>query len=147
MAGGYGVSPLFGLSVKLIENDNDVHIFYGGKSESDLFLLKELGELGVTLHLTTEDGSIGTKGLVTNLLLQKLDGLPSPHIFACGPEGLLKTVAEIGKQRGVPTQVSLEGYMACGIGVCLGCVCKNSAGKFVRTCREGPVFNAEEIQF
>ncbi len=145
IAGGYGVSPLFGLAVELLEDEIDVHMFYGGKSNSDLFLLDELGELGVTLHLSTEDGSVGARGLVTDLLMQKLDDIPSPHIFACGPEGLLKAIADIGKQRNISTQVSLERYMACGIGVCLGCVCKDRDGKFVRTCREGPVFSVEDV--
>ncbi|MBT3181058.1 MAG: dihydroorotate dehydrogenase electron transfer subunit [Deltaproteobacteria bacterium] len=146
VAGGYGVSPLFGLAVKLLERGSDVQMFFGGMSADDLFLLDELRALGVRLHLATEDGSEGTKGLVTDLLLQELDGFASPHIFACGPDGLLKAVAEIGKQKGIATQVSLERYMACGIGVCLGCACKNSDGKFVRTCREGPVFDINDVE-
>jgi len=146
IGGGYGIAPLYGLAERLRNASCDVHLFYGGKGNCDLFLLDEMKELGVNLHLATEDGTLGEKGLVTDILVRELPDIHEPQLFACGPEGLLKAASEIGRNYNLTTQVSLESHMACGIGVCLGCVCKDSAGKYVRTCREGPVFDIADLE-
>ncbi|HPM41228.1 MAG TPA: dihydroorotate dehydrogenase electron transfer subunit, partial [bacterium] len=78
-------------------------------------------------------------------LADELPSLDQPALFACGPHGLLEAVAKIGLSRGVPTELSMEAMMACGIGVCQGCVCRDKEGNYVRTCREGPVFDAKEL--
>ncbi len=145
VAGGYGIAPIFGLAELLRENDHAPHLFYGGKSRGDLFYIDQLKEIGVVVHVSTEDGSLGKRGLVTELLRAELKSFYSPSIFACGPEGLLKAVAVISKENSLPAQVSTERYMGCGIGVCLGCVCKDVSGGYVRTCREGPVFDANGL--
>lgn len=145
VAGGYGIAPLFGLAERIAESGKNATLFYGAKTMSELLYVDELRRMGIGLELATEDGSKGTKGFVTSLLKKKIDGFDSPRLFACGPVGLLKEVAVIGSSGKIPAQVSVESHMACGVGVCLGCVCKDAKGNYVRVCREGPVFDAREI--
>lgn len=145
VAGGYGIAPLIGLAEKIAKAKREVILFYGAKTASRLLYMKRLRKMGVKLELATEDGKKGAKGFVTDLLEKKLGGFDSPHLFACGPDGLLKKVAAIGRSKKIPAQISIESHMACGIGVCLGCVCKDAKGDYVRVCREGPVFNVKEI--
>lgn len=145
IAGGYGIAPLYGLAGRLKGAGRDVRLFYGAVGKADLFLVDEMKALGIEVNLATEDGTAGAKGIVTDLLTRRLPDIHNPRLFACGPKGLLKAVADIGRENGLATQVSLENYMACGIGVCLGCVCKDSDGGYVRVCREGPVFDIEDI--
>jgi len=122
-----------------------------------------LQKLGVDYELATLDGSIGYKGLVTDLLqayLQKRalnfdtvsdsnSGIIPLRVAACGPKGMLQTVVAICKQQGIPVEVSLEERMACGVGACLGCVCtvrdENGNLKRKRVCKEGPVLAGEEV--
>jgi dihydroorotate dehydrogenase electron transfer subunit len=144
VAGGYGVGPLMGLASGL---GGDVRFYYGAKAERDLLYIDELGALGAKVVVTTEDGSAGEKGLVTSALERDLDTLERAALFSCGPHGLLEAVARIGEARGIPTQVSTEEYMACGIGVCMGCVSKKADGGFARTCKDGPVFDAKDLKW
>jgi dihydroorotate dehydrogenase electron transfer subunit len=147
VAGGYGIAPLCGLAHHLRQDKRTVRLYYGGKRKGDLFCLDELRQMGVDLRLTTEDGSIGEKGLVTGLLERELSSIEKPALFACGPKGLVEAVAGLGLASNLPTQVSMDTYMACGLGVCLGCVCQNAEGEYVRVCREGPVFEARELDW
>ena len=147
VAGGYGIAPLFGLAVSLRRKGIKVKVFYGGKRAGELLYLDELKASGAQLFLSTEDGSAGFKGLVTDLLENEIKSIEGPAIFACGPHGMLAATARIGIARNIPTQVSMEEYMACGIGVCQGCVCRDRDGGFVRTCSDGPVFDAAAIEF
>lgn len=145
VAGGYGIGPLFGLASALRRKGVEVRVFYGGRNEAHLLYLEELKRIGASLHPATEDGSLGHKGFVTELLEDGIKSAEVPALFACGPHGLLEETARIGISRNIPTQVSMEAYMACGLGVCQGCVCKDKDGGFVRTCSEGPVFDAAEL--
>ena len=98
-------------------------MLYGGRGSADLVLLSEMKALGLDLHLTTEDGSVGPQGLVTAALEARLDhhrGQPV-RIMGCGPNAMLWAVGRIARDRGIPCFISLEEQMACGIGVCLGC--------------------------
>lgn len=147
VAGGYGIAPLCGLAHRLRQEKLTVRLYYGGKRKGDLFCLDELRQIGVDLRLTTEDGSMGEKGMVTELLQRELSSIERPTLFACGPKGLVKTVARLGLAGDLPTQVSMDTYMACGLGVCLGCVCRSAEGEYVRVCREGPVFEARELDW
>lgn len=145
VAGGYGIGPLYGLAVRLRASKMPVAVYYGGKDAGHLLYLQGMEKIGAKLFLTTEDGSAGEKGMVTDRLAREIGGIDTPAVFACGPHGLLAATAKLGLVRGIPTQVSMETYMACGIGVCQGCVCKDKDGRYVRTCREGPVFDAKEL--
>ena len=139
VAGGIGIAPLLALATELgKESAGLVFDFYAG-FRSGAFGQKLKAR---AIIIATEDGSQGLKGRVTDFFK------PSGYkmVFACGPAPMLKTVADICKAGGVPCFVSVEKHMACGVGACLGCTVKTTGGNR-RCCVDGPVFNAEEIQF
>ncbi len=108
--------------------------------------------LGVDLRLSTDDGSLGHRGLVTELIEPAVKSSPNPcRLVCCGPEPMLKTAAKIAQRLSLPCQVSLETPMACGMGICFSCAAKIRDGKggwdYRRTCVEGPVFNAPDVLF
>lgn len=143
IAGGIGIPPMLELAKQLKGNK---YIILGYRS-SELFLVEELSKYG-TVSIATEDGSIGTKGNVIDVL-RKLN-LTIDAIYSCGPKPMLAAVKEYGVNNNIKTQLSLEEKMACGVGACLGCVCKGKSeeGTTVRkrVCKEGPVFLAEEVE-
>ncbi|MBN1282820.1 MAG: dihydroorotate dehydrogenase electron transfer subunit [Proteobacteria bacterium] len=147
VAGGYGIGPLFGLCERLMAQGREAVLYYGAGTSSDLLCMDDLKRIGARTVVTTEDGSLGERGLIVGPLERDLGRISRPAIYACGPHGMLKAVAAIGSASGVPTQVSMDSYMACGIGVCMGCVCKDAKGDFVRVCREGPVFDAKDLKW
>jgi dihydroorotate dehydrogenase electron transfer subunit len=95
--------------------------------------------------LTTDDGSVGRRALVTELLQEELDADPAATVFACGPPAMLEAVRSLCAQRGVPAQLALESGMACGFGACFGCVVPTRDG-FLRLCLDGPVLDAERLE-
>jgi len=103
--------------------------------------------------VATEDGSLGEQGVVTKVLEQRLAALNgAASIFACGPHGMLHAVAAIADRRSIPCQVSLEGYMACGMGACLGCVAPGrdhspETPDFLCVCTDGPVFDSAQLKW
>ena len=154
VAGGNGVAPLLFLAEKLAKKRREVYVLIGGCSKRHILCEKDFKKTGAKVLVSTEDGSKGHKGLVTHLLSELLQNTEEceakPHrrgrttIYACGPMGMLKAVSRIAQDSRVRCQVSLEERMACGVGVCLGCPVKiRNAYKMV--CKDGPVFNAEEI--
>jgi dihydroorotate dehydrogenase electron transfer subunit len=145
VAGGYGIAPIIGLARRLIEDGKGCVIGYGAASAEHLLYMKELRSLGCDLKITTEDGSEGTKGFITDVLGEVLSD--SAALYCCGPDGLSKAVAGLGEKNDIRTQISLDRFMACGIGLCLGCVCETKDGKNVRSCKEGPVFEAKEMKW
>ena len=110
---------------------------------------KEFKELGCEVMVSTNDGSRGFKGYVSDLLkdiLRITNHEPRITIYACGPKLLLKEISRISCEYNIPAQLSLESHMACGIGACMGCVIKTKdAFQYKRVCKEGPVFEAQEI--
>lgn len=150
VAGGYGMAALYiaarNFPVKGVA-------FFGGRTEADILCVKEFEALGWKVIVTTEDGSIGTKGRIPDALdpwLADEGASLNPEFFVCGPSGMLKAVAERSLKKKWPAWVSVDNNMACGVGACLTCVLKvhgdNEDGwSWARACREGPVFNAEEI--
>ena len=140
IGGGVGLAGLTLFAKELRDRGKEVHIIYGGRRAEHLGMLDWLKEEGFYFRVCTEDGSAGEKGLVTDLL----DGYgPSWTVSACGPKGMLKALAR--RLEGYRLQLSLEERMACGWGVCLGCVVHARAGGFMRVCWEGPVFDAKEV--
>jgi dihydroorotate dehydrogenase electron transfer subunit len=152
VAGGMGVAPLVFLAEKLakLKNQNPklkTLALIGGRKKSHILCTDEFKRAGCGVIISTDDGSVGAKGRVTNLLenvLRKTKGPEGAMIFACGPKPMLKGVATIAEKFSVAAQLSLEAHMACGIGACLGCVVDTIDG-YKRVCKEGPVFRANQI--
>ncbi|MBN2715057.1 MAG: dihydroorotate dehydrogenase electron transfer subunit [Deltaproteobacteria bacterium] len=143
VAGGVGVAPLVFLAEKLAERDVPVTFLYGARTENDL-PLKERIENCANLIITTEDGSIGTKGRVTIPLKETLQD-QNCVVYSCGPNLMLEAVGKICAAAGVECQVALESPMACGMGTCKGCAVVRPDGSFTYVCTDGPVFVAATI--
>ncbi len=143
VAGGIGVASLFYL---LAKHGMRAHLFYGARDVSELVMLDDVRSLARDVSIATDNGSAGLKGIVTDILagyLESSDGSgTSEVIYACGPCGMLKGLAEISKSR--TCFVSLEERMACGVGACVGCVVQTVRG-YKRVCKEGPVFDIKDI--
>lgn len=146
IAGGIGMPPLFFLAEELIRTTPQIKItlFYGGRTKLDLLELKLWAGLGVEVSAATDDGSFGHKGLVTDLVWEKLKTAPPDFLAACGPQPMLKAVQGLAAAFKVPAQLSLEAHMACGVGACLGCSCETKQG-YRRVCVDGPVFSGDEV--
>lgn len=163
VAGGIGVAPLVALAEEL-DRGRDLHVLIGACKKSHVLCEDEFKKIGAQVSIATEDGSKGYKGFATNLLELELfnrrTGEPASRrtIYACGPTAMLKAVAAIAKARRIPCQVLLEERMACGVGVCLGCPVRVHESKpanrrtgepanhiYKMICKDGPVFDAEEI--
>jgi len=145
VAGGIGIASVFSLVETLGER---ARIFYGARSESEFLLLEELKKCPGELHVTTDDGSCGEKGCITDTVRSFLAVTSSPSalysLYACGPKPMLEALWSMVKGREIPTYVSMEENMACGIGACLGCVVRTVDGH-KRVCKEGPIFSIDEI--
>lgn len=151
VGGGYGVAPLYFLARTILARTGGTHLFVGGRTASDLLLLDDFRALGVEVHPATNDGSLGTKGLVTTPLDAFLDGrgelsapsAPPPALYACGPAPMLRAIDERAQARGLAAWLSLDRRMLCGVGACLGCTQTIRVGGSVataRVCTDGPVF-------
>ena len=138
VGGGHGVAPLLALAKTL--KAAKLMVYIGARTKKHIVCEKDFEKLGGKVHIATEDGSKGHKGLVTDLFKKTMRGA----IYACGPKPMLKAVAGFAKRRKIPCQVSLEEYVACGIGTCLGCAVKTKSG-YKLICKDGPVFDAKEI--
>ncbi len=144
MGGGIGIPPLLQLAKEL---DAKKQIIVGYRN-NDLFLNDDLEKYG-DVYLATEDGSVGTKGNVLDVV--RVNGLEAGVIMACGPMPMLRAIKEYAKEQGIEAYISLEERMACGVGACLGCVCKttkkdrHSHVNNARICTDGPVFEAKEV--
>jgi len=147
VAGGYAVSPLYALAQTLVNKNNQVTVFIGAYSKQQILCEEKFTDLGGQVHIATEDGSQGYKGYVTELLkkhIGKLKNLSNVVMYAAGPLPMLNALVKANK-RSIPTQLALESYMACGIGVCRGCVIPTSKG-YKLCCKDGPVFDAKIIE-
>ena len=151
VGGGYGVAPFALFSHGLKGAGAGFHLFYGGRSASELPLLGELEQRGIPLTLSTDDGTRGEPGRVTAPLLKALGAEKGKaRLYACGPEAMMRAVARIAAERDVPCEVSLDPWMGCGVGTCLGCVVKIQESGELRwknrpACTEGPVFDSKRV--
>ncbi len=137
VGGGVGAPPMVNLCKKLVAEGKKPTVLLGFKTSDEVFCQEEFEELSANVVVVTEDGSLGEKGLVTDVI-PKLD---YTYFYACGPMGMLKAMAGVMK---TPGEYSFEQRMGCGFGACMGCSCKTKNG-FKRICREGPVLSSEEI--
>lgn len=140
VGGGVGSAPLLQLGIEQARLGNDVTFILGGKTASDILLKERYEEVG-RLCITTEDGSLGTRGFVTQ---HDVIGQSYDIIQTCGPRPMMQAVARLAQERGTDCEVSLENLMACGMGACLCCVEKTTRGH-VCVCTEGPVFNSRDL--
>ncbi|MHB1651128.1 MAG: dihydroorotate dehydrogenase electron transfer subunit [Desulfitobacteriaceae bacterium] len=163
VAGGIGSFPLFFLAQAALQRGLSVRLFWGGLSRSFLESagLSDWQRLQIPLDLTTQDGSLGRFGLVTEALAEHLrnktkDGFinskvtgESVWVATCGPSGMMRAVVECCRDAETPVEVSLEERMGCAVGACLGCVAtlKDNDGALVRkkVCQDGPIFRGEEV--
>jgi len=150
VGGGIGLAPLYYLAKELVARGEKVRLFAGGRNRDDILCITEFERLGVETYVSTDDGTLGDRGLVTQVLERHL--ATGMRIFACGPTPMLKAVAGLAQQHGVPCQVSMEAYMACGVGACLGCVMKGAnhseeTPDYRCVCKDGPVFDSFELQW
>ncbi len=152
VAGGVGFPPLMFLAEEMINHGyspKSIEFYYGGRSATDLIERTRIKNLGVNLHLVTNDGSLGKKGLITKPVEDFIKENPGKklRLFGCGPERMLKAVDDISQKYQVPGQLALEALMPCGVGICLGCVVELKEGGFDRVCVDGPVFDTGVVKF
>ncbi|HKK01186.1 MAG TPA: dihydroorotate dehydrogenase electron transfer subunit [Desulfuromonadales bacterium] len=152
VGGGIGLVPLFMLAGELVRQGQQVRLLMGGRTRDDILAVTEFERLGVETYVSTDDGSLGEQGFVTQVLESKLDEAPTADVYACGPMPMIEAVQGICAERSVPLQVSLEALMACGVGACLGCVVKGAGHsetnpRYLCSCKEGPVFRAEQLDW
>ena len=145
VGGGCGVAPLLYLGRQLKEQGITPRFLIGAKDRGGLIALDEYEKVG-EVNVTTEDGSMGTKGFVVHHPLMKSDTPVYSHIYTCGPEPMMKAVAKFAEKHGIKCEVSLENRMACGIGACLCCVTDTKDGH-VCTCTDGPVFDSTYLKW
>lgn len=151
VGGGIGLVPLYMLAEELVKTSR-VRLLMGGRTRDDILAVTEFERLGVETYVSTDDGSLGEQGFVTQVLERKLDKYPQASVYTCGPMPMIEAVNAICSQRQVPLQVSLEAMMACGVGACLGCVVKGVGHsledpRYLCTCKEGPVFWSQQLDW
>lgn len=150
VAGGVGLAPFATLAEALAARGTPMTLFYGGRSAGDLYYDTFFARLRARVVLTTEDGTRAEKGRVTAPLARALDEAADRPvtIYACGPTPMMRAVTDLGRRHGRQVFVSLEPVMGCGMGGCYSCVVKvdrGAGGHFVRSCLEGPVFDASTV--
>lgn len=163
VAGGIGQTPFlalareqlgqrtFGEPPRRVSPLDRVTLCYGARTAELLAGVGDFERLGVEVLVSTDDGTAGHHGLVTDVLERVLDASPAARVVCCGPEVMMEAVAALTAARSVPCQVSLETPMACGLGICFSCVARlrdaSGGWDYRRTCVEGPVFDAELIEW
>lgn len=152
VAGGVGLAPFASLAEALAQRGTTMTLFYGGRRAADIYCEDLFERLGVRLVVTTEDGSRGEPGRVTGPLKRALAERQRPTtIYACGPTPMMRAVADLGAEAGLPVLVSLEPVMGCGMGGCYSCVVPvrqdGGPSHLVRGCLDGPVFDASALDW
>ncbi|MEU7936887.1 dihydroorotate dehydrogenase electron transfer subunit [Microbispora bryophytorum] len=146
-----GAAPMFALADALQQRGCRIDFVLGAPSADRVFGALRARRMGETTTLTTEDGSLGMRGKVTDVLPGVIADARADALYACGPMETLRGVTAIAVELGVPVQVAVEESMACGIGVCMTCVVPvigdDGVTRMVRACTEGPVFRGERVRF
>lgn len=138
IGGGVGAPPMYALAKQLVKEGKKPIVILGFTSKCDVFFEEEFKKLGCEVYVTTNDGTYGTKGFVTDVIKT----LPSyDYFYTCGPEPMLKAIAQATNTSG---QLSFEERMGCGFGGCMGCSCKTVTG-YKRICTEGPILLKEDV--
>ncbi len=151
VAGGYGSAPMFMLADQLRARGCRVDVVLGAGSEDKLFGVLEAKRMAATLTVTTEDGSLGTRGRVTDVLPEVMRRVDADVVYACGPMAMLSAVAAIAAEHGAHSQCAVEEAMACGIGICMTCVLPvvgdDGVTRMLRSCVDGPVFRGDRVRW
>ncbi|NQU88417.1 MAG: dihydroorotate dehydrogenase electron transfer subunit [Mariniphaga sp.] len=145
IGGGSGVAPMLFLAKTSGLPKENIHIILGARSKEDVINIEEYNNFG-QVHFTTEDGSVGKKGRVTDHPLFAEELISFNKVYSCGPEPMMKAIATKAKEKKVFCEVSLENLMACGFGVCLCCIEPTDEGNLC-VCTEGPVFNINSLKW
>lgn len=140
VGGGVGIAPLYYLGRRLKQLGKNITFLVGARSNADLLMVETLKKIA-PVHISTDDGSAGEKGVVTTNSIWNENW---NRVYCCGPAPMMKAVASIARKNGTKCEVSLENMMACGLGACLCCVEKTVKGN-VCVCTEGPVFNIKQL--
>jgi dihydroorotate dehydrogenase electron transfer subunit len=151
VGGGYGSAPLFPLASRLRERRCTVDFLLGAATGDRVFGALTARRTGRTATITTEDGSLGARGIVTDMMGQIIHEARTDVIYACGPMPMLRQVTLLARRYDIPVQVAVEEMMACGIGVCMTCVLPvtgtDGITRMVRSCVDGPVFRGEQVRW
>jgi len=151
VAGGYGSAPMFSLADALRARGCRVDVVLGASTESKLFGVLDAKRIAATITLTTDDGSIGERGLVTDVLPSVLERTDADVVYACGPMPMLRAVAKVAADHGAYSQCAVEESMACGVGVCMTCVLPvvgdDGVTRMLRSCVDGPVFRGDRVRW
>ncbi|MDE2811073.1 MAG: dihydroorotate dehydrogenase electron transfer subunit [Gemmatimonadota bacterium] len=154
VGGGIGVPPLLYWGLKLRQRSYQTALLVGARTVDKHLPSELLAPAADAVRLATDDGSLGHAGLVTDLLQHELVEKGSCAVYCCGPHAMMEAVAAICLEAEVPCQVSLEEYMACGIGICVGCAVELATakgdtdyGRYARVCVDGPAFDARQIKW
>jgi dihydroorotate dehydrogenase electron transfer subunit len=151
VGGGYGSAPLIPLGQALLDNGSPVEFVLGAATAARLYGELTAKRMVGRVTVTTDDGSAGEKGLVADVLPEVIERVGAEIVYACGPMAMLEAVGEIAGKRAIRAQVAVEESMACGIGVCMTCVLPvrgdDGKSRFVRSCVDGPVFDARDVRW
>ncbi len=148
VGGGTGIASLAFLAAALKSKYHQPPMaLIGAKTKTELLCAEVFAQLGCTVKTATDDGSQGQPGLVTELF-REIVAIFSTHpsmVYACGPLPMLRELIKLCRHFRIPCEVSLEEHMGCGVGACMGCVVKGVKGEYLRVCKDGPVFNINEV--
>jgi len=151
VGGGYGSAPLFSLADHLRARGCRVDFVLGAASEDRLFGVLEAKRMAQSVAITTEDGSLGDRGRVTDVLPGLMRRATTDVVYACGPMGMLAAVVDLARAQGAHSQTAVEEAMACGTGVCMTCVLPvvgdDGVTRMVRSCVDGPVFRGDAVRW
>jgi len=151
VGGGYGTAPLIPLAHQLIDAGSDIEFIVGASTASRLFGELAAKRIAGGVTVTTDDGSAGTRGRVTDALPAAIKRTNAHVVYACGPMAMLRAVGDVARAHAVSAQVAVEESMACGVGVCMTCVLPvrgdDGESRFVRSCVDGPVFDAARVRW
>ncbi len=151
VGGGYGSAPLFWLAERLRERGCRVEMVLGAASADRLFGVVEARRAADGVTVTTDDGSAGTRGWVSDVLPDLITSTGAGVLYGCGPMGMLRSLSALASEHGIVAQVAVEEAMACGVGICMTCVMPvtddKGTTKMVRSCLEGPVFRGDRVRW